>query len=99
MRVNIPPEDLKTVKAILSIYVPKQEVWAFGSRVTGKSRPFSDLDLAVISRKPLNLSVFMNLKNAFSESDLPFKVDVIDWAATRPEFQKIIKAQHTVLQK
>lgn len=97
MPINVLPEDLETVKTILQCYVPQEEVWVFGSRVTGKSRPFSDLDLAIITQKPLSLSVFMNLQNAFSESDLPFKVDVIDWAATKAEFQKIIQAQHEVL--
>ena len=32
-------------------------------------------------------------------ADLPFKVDVIDWAATADQFRRIVEEQHVVLQK
>ncbi len=37
-----------------------------------------------------------SLKHAFSESDLPFRVDVVDWAATEAGFRKIIEAECVV---
>jgi type I restriction enzyme S subunit len=35
------------------------------------------------------------LNEAFAESDLPWRVDVVDWASTAPEFQRHI-ADHSV---
>ncbi len=38
-----------------------------------------------------------DLRDAFSDSDLPFKVDLVDWAATKENFRKIIKKGYVVL--
>jgi len=38
------------------------------------------------------------LADDFSESDLPFKVDIVDWATTGERFRKIIEAERIVLQ-
>ena len=73
-------------------------VRAFGSRVTGKVKPFSDLDLAVMGSEPLPASILADLKDAFSESDLPFKVDIVDWAETQDNFRSIIEAAYVVVQ-
>jgi predicted nucleotidyltransferase len=35
----------------------------------------------------------------FSESDLPWKVDVVDWATTGESFRRIITAEKVVVQK
>ncbi|MCL6591561.1 MAG: nucleotidyltransferase domain-containing protein [Firmicutes bacterium] len=86
------PEDLRQ-------YLPGYEVWAFGSRVTGKAKRYSDLDLAVISNHPLDFGLLGEIRDAFSESDLPFKVDLVDWAATSPEFREIIKRQYEMMKE
>lgn len=54
--LNIKPADLKTVQTILRHHLPDREVRAFGSRVSGKVKPFSDLDLAVMGSSPLPAS-------------------------------------------
>lgn len=90
--------DLDAVLAILRRYVPNREVWAFGSRVTGAAKNFSDLDLVCVGDEPLPSVAMADLNDAFSESDLPFKVDVVDWATTTPSFRKIIETNHVVLQ-
>jgi predicted nucleotidyltransferase len=97
--LDIKPSDLKTVQAILRRHIPDREVWAFGSRVTGKVKPFSDLDLAVIGSEPIPALVLADLKDAFSESDLPFKVDLVDWAETKENFRKIIETAYVVVQR
>ncbi len=65
----------------------------FGSRATGRARPFSDLDLVVQASAPLPLAQQVALANAFEESDLPFKVDVLDWRTLTPKFQQAIVKQ------
>jgi uncharacterized protein len=89
------------VTEILNRYVPEYEVWAFGSRVkgTGTTRKYSDLDLALITDRPLELSRLAELREAFFESDLPFKVDIIDWATTGEEFREIIRSRYGLIKK
>lgn len=40
---------------------------------------------------PLDFRTLTALKDAFAESDLPFRVDVVDWAATSEAFREIIE--------
>jgi predicted nucleotidyltransferase len=77
--------------------VPAIEVWAFGSRVGGQVKPYSDLDLAIINEAPLSLQLLGRLKDAFSESNLPYRVDIIDWASTDDAFRSVIAAKKTVI--
>ena len=39
----ISSQELEIIKAILQRYVPEHSVWAFGSRVKGTTKPYSDL--------------------------------------------------------
>jgi predicted nucleotidyltransferase len=88
--IDIKPSDLDIVTTILRRQVPDREVLVFGSRVTGKAKPFSDLDLAVMGDQPLSSTVLGQLHDEFDESTLPFKVDIVDWATTNPAFKQII---------
>lgn len=65
--------------------------------MTGTSSRRSDLDIALITEKPLDIGVLADLKEALAESNLPFRVDVVDWAATDPQFQEIIARRHVVI--
>ena len=96
--IDIAPDHLRIVTDILSRHVPRHPVWAFGSRATGTAKPYSDLDLAIITDRPLPLSTQAALANAFSESDLPWSVDVVDWSTTSDAFRKIIARDKVVLQ-
>ena len=98
--LHIKPQHFKAIQSILAQYVPQYEVWAFGSRVHGRQlKPFSDLDLAVINNTEINPAHLRQLKEAFSESNLPFRVDVVDWAAMQCSFQNIILQEHVVLKR
>jgi len=96
--LDLRPDQLQIVQHILQRRVPTFDVWAFGSRVKGAAKPYSDLDLAVITHEPLALNVFALLSDDFSESDLSFKVDVVDWASTRETFRAIIAQDKIVVQ-
>lgn len=97
-RIDIRPDHWEIVRGILQKHVPQNEVWAFGSRAKWTAKPYSDLDLAVITNQPLPLQISANLSDDFSESDLPWKVDVVDWATTRASFRKIIERDKVVVQ-
>ncbi|HNC53600.1 MAG TPA: restriction endonuclease subunit S, partial [Accumulibacter sp.] len=97
--LDIRPDHWRIVSDILRKHVPQYAVWAFGSRAKWTAKQYSDLDLAVITDKPLPLEVSASLTDDFSESDLPWKVDVVDWATTSESFRKIIERDKVVVQK
>lgn len=95
--IALTQNELKIVKHVLKEILPDREVALFGSRATQHYKPHSDLDLCVMGKSALSLQTLSNLKEAFSESDLPMRVDIIDWASTSPEFREIIKKTYTPL--
>ena len=98
-RVDISPQNWPIVRGILQHPVPELEVWAFGSRAQWTAKPFSDLDIAIIGSEKLGLGLVAEVREAFQESALPFKVDIVDWAATDERFRKIIEQCAVVLQE
>lgn len=96
--IDVRPDLLDAVQRILQTHVPQHEVWAFGSRVNGAAKPYSDLDLVIITQQPLPLDVLGALQDAFAESDLPWRVDVVDWACTSESFRDIIQQNKLVIQ-
>lgn len=67
------------------------------SRVSAKD--YSDLDLAVVGERALEPDALRRLKEAFEESNPPFRVDVLDWHDIGSAFQKVIEKKYEVIQK
>ncbi len=99
MPLDIRPDHLKIVEEILEKHLPDREVWAFGSRVNGTAKETSDLDLVVIGENPLDFQTLGVLRDDFSESNLPYKVDVVDWAKIGETFREIIRKDKVVIKK
>jgi len=97
--IDIRPEHWRIVQDILRHHVPQHEVWAFGSRASRKAKPYSDLDLVIVAEEPLPHCLTGELSEAFSDSDLPWKVDVLDWASTDDSFRRIIEHSRVILQE
>lgn len=97
--IDVNPGDLETVRRILQKHVPELEVRAFGSRVSVSwtARETSDLDLALMTTEPLDLLRVAEMRDAFDESDLPFRVDLVDWAATSENFRKVIEREYVTI--
>jgi type I restriction enzyme S subunit len=95
--IDISPDHWWIIRDILQAHVPQYPVWAFGSRVKGTARPYSDLDLVIVTDEPLALGVSAALADALSESDLPWKVDLVDWTTTSASFRRIIEQEHVVV--
>ncbi len=95
--IDLSSGMLEIIVAILDEHVPDCEVWAFGSRVNGTAREFSDLDLALRGQEKMDWRRIERLKDAFSASDLPIIVDVLDWHALTDEFRSVIEQDYVVL--
>ncbi|QSR17356.1 restriction endonuclease subunit S [Novosphingobium sp. KA1] len=89
--IDLRPDHAKIVHEIIARHLPAGvSVRVFGSRAKWTAKPHSDLDLALKGKEPLPRSVLGDLAEAFSESDLPFRVDVVDWYTVTPTFQAVI---------
>ncbi|WP_298266416.1 nucleotidyltransferase domain-containing protein [Geobacter sp.] len=99
--LDLRPEWLSLVRRILAEYLPDAEVLAYGSRVNGTSHDGSDLDLVV--RNPVepgrSYPRLNELRRAFSESNLPILVDILDWAAIPEEFRAEISEKMETVQE
>lgn len=95
--IDLEPAYLDEVRRILDACVPGVEVWAFGSRVTGRAEKFSDLDLALAAPDAVDPRLVESLKDAFSESDLPILVDVVDVHSVSPAFRRVIEGKYEVI--
>lgn len=96
--IDIASRHLKIIRGILRKHVPNHEVCAFGSRVNGVARTYSDLDLVIVGKTKLPKKILYLIKEKFEESDLPFRVEIMDWQAVSGDFRKIIKARYEVIQ-
>ena len=71
-------------------------VWL--SPATWSAKDYSDLDLAVVGEGPLPRGALARLKEAFEESRLPMRVDVVDWHAIADGFRQAIESDCVVVQ-
>jgi predicted nucleotidyltransferase len=96
--VELTAEEEVLVRAILAKHLPAGvRVRVFGSRARGAAKPWSDLDLALTGDGPLSLAVLAELAEAFDESALPWKVDLVDRASVGEEFGRLIDESSTAL--
>ncbi|MBS4026156.1 MAG: nucleotidyltransferase domain-containing protein [Clostridia bacterium] len=95
--IKLSKNDLQIVKTIFKNHVPNFEVFVFGSRVNGNIHDHSDLDIALKGPDKIDLLLLADIKDEFQNSDVPFRVDIIDFNRVSPEFQKVILNNHFLL--
>ena len=99
--ISLPIKYKKQIIRLFERHAPDVEVWAYGSRVSGDCHSASDLDL-VLRNESLNkipVEKLSEIKTAFTESNIPFLVDLRDWARLPDSFKKEIKSAYVVLFK
>ena len=98
-RLDLPRRYRDQIEALLREHVPGVEVWAYGSRVTGKSHKGSDLDLVLRGPdlKQIPSGQLMDLIEALEESNVPIIVQAHDWARLPESFHREIEREYVVL--
>lgn len=96
MSLDLSEDQLRIVRSILTRVLPDAEYLAFGSRLARHHR-YSDLDIAVKASRKIPLAQLSALEEAFAESDLPFRVDIVDLRRASPEFRRVVEARHVRL--
>ena len=99
MNIDLAPEHIETVTRILALLAPDCDVLAFGSRVKGNARKYSDLDLAIRGEEKLDFSRYARLRLAFEESTLPINVDILDWHTIPERFRENIEKGYVLVQE
>ena len=94
--IDITAGQHKTILALLERYLPGAVAWVYGSRAKWTSRPQSDLDLVVFPA-PEQHDRIGALREAFEESNLPFRVDLFVWDEVSDSFRKQIESDRVVL--
>jgi uncharacterized protein len=96
-QIAVPLPHLQYLLEQIKLHLPAADVWAFGSRIKGSHRPASDLDLAVLCDKETAKKMLPKLNDVFIESDLPFKVQLLDFNRLSPNMQDNIKKKYVVI--
>ena len=95
---GLSADHRRLVLDILEAQLPLgSRAWVFGSRATGRERRYSDLDLAIDAGRRLSLDETGRLAEAFGDSDLPYRVDVVDWHALDERFRQRIATECVAL--
>ena len=94
--LDITTAERETVLALLQRHLPGTATWVYGSRAKWTSRPQSDLDLVVFATPEQQRQVG-DLREAFEESNLLFRVDLFVWDEVPVSFRKRIETEHVVL--
>ena len=99
----VPLLDLRAdhwniIRNLLKKHASGRRVVAFGSRATWTAKEYSDLDLAIFGDEHAPLKTVAALSEGFEESNLPFKVDVVEWSQIDQNLRTAIERDGVVLQ-
>ena len=97
--LHLSPRHREEIKALQRQHLPDVEVWAYGSRVNGRSHGGSDLDLVLRGPKlaEIDTSRLADFIEALQNSTIPFLVEVRDWARLPESFHCEIERAHVAL--
>lgn len=82
---------LNQIKTIVFKHISPSEakVFIFGSRAVNKNRKYSDIDLGIQPKDELSVMTKVNLEEGFDDSNIPYKVDVVDFSKVGETFTKV----------
>lgn len=99
--LHLPEKYLEQIRTLLHQHIPRAEVWAYGSRVHGDHHEASDLALVARFPPTEKRDVFRlsRVRDAFSESNVPIFVQIVDWNTIPESFKDEIQAGYVVIQR
>lgn len=82
---------LNIITSVISEVIPDGEIFLFGSFARGCERSYSDLDIAVRASSKIPFEKMLMLHHLFSESNLPYFVDIVDLRSVSEGFSLSIE--------
>lgn len=95
--IALEEEQLNILKNILKKYFNNQEIRVFGSRYKHTNKPFSDIDVVIVGKEKIDIITFSKVKEELQESDLKYRVDLLDWNSISEEFKKVIEEGYEII--
>ncbi|MCY4262084.1 MAG: nucleotidyltransferase domain-containing protein [Candidatus Dadabacteria bacterium] len=94
--IDISSDHHRILLDLLEKHLPNTRVWVYGSRARFTAQKNSDLDMVVFALSGQRRQVG-DLREAFEESDLPFRVDLFVWDDVPERFRRKIESDHVTL--
>ena len=71
----------------------------FGSRATGTERKGSDIDIGIesIQNKPIKADIFYKIEQDLEDSDIPYRIDLVDFNTVSDDFKNYAKNNLIIL--
>ncbi len=91
LNIGLSEAEVALVKSLLKPLTAAGPIWGFGSRAREDHQPFSDLDLQ-IAGKP-DRAISRKVREAFEESRLPIRVDLVLDAELSEAYRSAIEAE------
>lgn len=61
----------------------------FGSRAIGDAHPYSDFDVGILGKAPASTVAMHAIREELDESNLPVRVDVVDFSKIADSFKRV----------
>jgi predicted nucleotidyltransferase len=78
----------KEILTIVKTYIDLNDydIFFFGSRVTNKHNPKSDIDLGLLGEKKVPANAYFKIQSQFDKIPLMNKIDLVDFSQTSEDF-------------
>ena len=91
----MPKDELATIadlKKFLQTFFEGSQVgvFLFGSRTRKNASRFSDIDIGLVSNVDISREITL-LKETIEESNIPYKVDIVDLSQDRDLLETVLK--------
>ncbi len=100
MKFGLSEKHLDFIQKVLRENIPQKDAkfYIFGSRAKGNYKEYSDIDIAVkLENGRLSADVLGKILMEFTDSTLPYEVDVIDLNAIDEKFRNLIQESLVLL--
>lgn len=91
--MKIEKKHLDILTSILTKY--PYQFYMFGSRANGTAHKLSDVDL--FHKETIPSSDLMDIEEQFENSDLPYKVDIVNYASCNNTFKKLLDKSYIIM--
>ena len=97
--MNLDQAYQRKIVAVLSALFPEATIYLFGSRARGTHYARSDIDVALDTGRPLPRVDVGEARDMLAESNIPYKIDVVDVSSVSPEMREAIYQEGIVWRK
>ncbi len=95
-KFEVKEESKNKIIAIISALVPEAKIYLYGSRARGTNAEWSDIDLALDTGKKLPRLTVGELRDIMVATNIPYKVDIVDFHNITDAMQKAIMKDKVV---